>query len=107
MNVDDFQRLVRNYTEDNILTDDPHVGMRCEENSITVDDVKRMILYESSKLIRLVEDRPQVYKLYYRLSRRQELKVVIDLFTHQKVNIRTVKRLTSTFKLGFIRERRF
>lgn len=107
MKIDDFRKLVRNYTEENITSDEPHVSMRCEENNISTEEVKKILLYENSKLVRLIEDRPKVYKLYYWLSRRQELKIVIDLFIYQKINIRTVKRLVHKFKLGSIRKRRF
>ena len=102
MNIDDFRTLVKNYTEDNITSDEPHVGIRCAENGIDITEVKRHLLFENSKLIRLVEDRPKVYKLYYRLSRQQELKIVIDLFTFQRINIRTVKRLMHKFKIKFL-----
>ncbi len=105
MNIEDFRNLVHNYTEDNITVDEPHVNMRCAENGITIDEIKKHLLYENSKLVRIVEDRLKVYKLYYRLSRQQELKVVIDLFTYNKINIRTVKRLVQKFRIGFIKKR--
>ncbi len=105
MNADDFKRLVQNYTEENITSDEPHVALRCQENSISLNEVKEYLLYENSKLVRVVQDRPKVFKLYYRLSRRQELKVVIDLFEYRMINIRTVKRLIHKFKVGLIRRR--
>ena len=108
MNIEDFKRLVKNYTEENITTDEPHVSMRCTENVINIDQVKRYLLFENSMLVRLVEDRPKVYKLYYRLSRQQELKIVVDLFTFERINIRTVKRLRHKFTIKYLqRERRF
>ena len=105
MRIDDFKKLVRNYTEEQITSDEPHVSLRCEENTITLEEVKSILLYENRKLIRLVEDRTKVLKLYYRLSRRQELKIVIDLLTYRKINIRTVKRLMDKFKVGRIKQR--
>ncbi len=103
MEIDDFKKLVSNYTEENITSDEPHVGMRCRENDVSLNEIKKLLLYENMKLIRLVGDRPKVFKLYYHLSRHQELKIVIDLFTYQKINIRTVKRLLYKFKLGVIK----
>lgn len=103
MKIEDFGKLVQRYTENNISSNEPHVGMRCEENNISLDEVKRTLLFEYKKIVRIVEDRPGVYKLYYRLGKKTELKVIIDLFTYSTINIRTVKRLSNRFKLGFVR----
>ena len=81
--------------------------MRCEENNISEQDLTKTILDENSVLIRMVEDRPAVYKLYYQIGRKTELKLVVDFFTHQKINIRTVKKLSYKFRLGSIQKRRF
>ncbi len=107
MNIEDFKKLVRNLSEADVLTDEPHVSMRCEENSITIDFVKKTLLGQNAELVRLVEDRPNVYKLYYRLSKLCELKLVIDLLTHQKINIRTVKILNKQSRIAFLSRRRF
>jgi len=105
MNIDDFKKLVKNYSEQNVTSDEPHVSMRCEENVLTLGKVKETILDQNAKLIRLVEDRPKVYKLYYQLSRKRELKIVIDLVEHNKINIRTVKILSNQFRIGSLRRR--
>lgn len=107
MNIHDFIKLVQHYTGENITSDEPHVAMRCQENNITFDEIKRTLLFENVKLIRIVEDRPKVYKLYYHLSKNTELKIVVDLFVYNRVNIRTVKRLAHKFKLGAIQKQRF
>ena len=90
-----------------VTFDEPHVSMRCEENNISKDDVLQILLDENAVLIRLVEDRPRVYKLYYRLGRKTELKMVVDLLTYGTINVRTVKKLSEKFRLGVIRKRRF
>lgn len=105
MNSEDYKKLVQGYTDNDISADEPHVSMRCQENNISLDEVKNYLLHQNSKLVRVVQDRPKVFKLYYRLSRRQELKIVIDLFEYQKINIRTVKRLIHKFKVGLIKRR--
>ncbi len=102
MEIDDFKKLVQYLTEENITLDEPHVSMRCVENNITPDEIKKIVLSENTQLIRIVEDGPKVFKLYYRLSKKQELKIVIDLFTYKKINVRTVKRLVQKFRLGAI-----
>lgn len=107
MNPEDFKKLVKGYTVDAITSDEPHVTIRCQENNITLDEVKRTILNQHADLVRIVRDRPNVYKIYYRLSRHRELKVVIDLLTRKKVNLRTVKILDNRFHLGSIRRQRF
>ncbi len=107
MNISDFKKLVKGYSAEDITYDDPHVPMRCNENSITLEEVKKTLLNQDANLIRIVRDRPDVYKVYYHMSRKRELKIVIDLFTHKKINIRTVKVLDSRFRLGSIKRQRF
>ena len=107
MNPEDFKKLVNGYITTDITYDEPHVTMRCRENNITLDDVKRIVLDIDAELVRVVRDRSDVYKLYYRLSRHRELKVVIDLLTHKYVNIRAVKILNDRFQLGSIKRQRF
>jgi len=107
MNIDDFKKFVKNFSETNMISDEPHVSMRCEENNILLENVKKTILDPRAKLIRLVEDRPRVYKLYYFISKKKELKIVIDLWEHNTINIRTVKILSSQFRIGTVKRRRF
>lgn len=107
MNTDDFKKLIKQYSEEDITADEPHLGMRCVENNITFDQIKDILLSDNYPLIRIIEDRPQVYKLYFQLSRKTELKVVVDFFAYKKINIRTIKRLTYKFRLGTIQRRRF
>ena len=107
MNPQDFKKIIENFTEENITVDEPHVTMRCEENSIKVEQVKSTLLGGGLELIRVIEDRPKVYKLYYRLSRKTELKIVVDIFVYNKINIRTVKKLSRKFRLGSVKRQRF
>lgn len=107
MKIEDFKKLIQHFTEQNITSDEPHVSLRCEENNISLEEIKKIIIHQQFPLIRIVEDRPQVYKLYYQLGKQQELKVVIDVYTYRKITIRTVKRLVHKFKLGVIKRRRF
>ena len=107
MDLEGFKKLIKDYNEDNITSDEPHVSIRCEENNIKLDYLKRIILDENSNLIRIVKDRQKVYKLYCRLSRKKELKIVIDLLDHKNINIRTVKILTNKFRIKYLRKQRF
>ncbi len=107
MNVDDFKKLLRQYTDEKIKTDEPHISMRCEENGMTIEGIKRMLLDPYADLVRIVEDRPEVYKVYYRLSKKRELKVVVDVMEHEKLNIRTVKILNKLSRLTALKRRRF
>jgi len=107
MNISEFKKLIANFTEENITIDEPHFSIRCEENRTTEDKVKHMLLNQSLPLIRIIEDRPKVYKLYYKARGQTEWKIVIDLLTYNKVNIRTVKKLNRRFRLGIIQNRRF
>lgn len=105
MEIEDFKKLVKGFDEDSIDYDEPHFSMRCDENSITKKTVVKTVL-NPSNLIRIVNDRPKVFKLYFRLSKKRELKIIIDLLKHKKINLRTVKVLDKKFKLGKISRRR-
>lgn len=107
MNIPEFRKLVRGLSELDITFDEPHVTLRCDENNILKENIIRVLLSESSVLIRIVEDRPHVYKLYFQLGKKTELKIVMDTFTYGKINVRTVKKLSYKFRIGAIRERRF
>ncbi len=107
MNPQDFKKIVSSFTEENITADEPHVSMRCEENDIKLGQVKSTLLGSGHELVRVTEDRPKVYKLYYRLSRKTELKVVVDVFAYNTLNIRTVKKLSRKFRLGSVKKQRF
>ena len=107
MNPQDFKNIVSSFTEENITIDEPHVTTRCEENDIKLEQVKSMLLGSGHELVRIIEDRPKVYKLYYRLSRKTELKVVVDVFAYNTLNIRTVKKLSRKFRLGSVKRQRF
>ena len=104
----DFKSFVAKLNDEDITSNEPHVTMRCEENNISLQEVKNALLGRGGlELIRIVEDRQKVYKLYYRLNKKSELKIIIDLFTHNTVNVRTVKRLVNKYKLGSIKKQRF
>ncbi|MBI2136994.1 hypothetical protein HYU12_00575 [Candidatus Woesearchaeota archaeon] len=107
MNPQDFMKIAENFTEENITADEPHVTLRCEENNLNLEEVKQTLLGRGPELIRVIEDRPKVYKLYYRMSRKTELKIIADVLTYNKVNIRTIKKLSRKFRLGSIKRQRF
>lgn len=108
MNVEGFRKLAKYLTEEDITTDEPHVGLRCKENNLTLNEIKDMLLNQNYRLVRIVKDRPGVYKLYYKRKRGVELKIVIDIFQHGKLNVRTVKKLDNRFKVrNVIVRRRF
>lgn len=107
MSPKDFKNLVSNFTEENLTMDEPHVTMRCQENNIKLDQIKGTLLGSGHELVRIIEDRPKVYKLYYHLSRKTELKIVVDMFAYNKLNIRTVKILNRKFRLGSVKRQRF
>ncbi|MBI2105787.1 hypothetical protein HYT56_03040 [Candidatus Woesearchaeota archaeon] len=88
-----MKKFLENFTESNIDFDDPHVELRCKENNFTKQDLIRILLYETNKLSNVIADRSKVYKLYFNLSNRRQLKVIIDLFEYKKIKIRTIKIL--------------
>ena len=93
MKVEAIKKILESSTDENIEFDDPHVELRCKENNITKESVISMLLYETGKLSNVIEDRPKVYKLYFELNKRRQLKVIIDIFKHRKIMVRTVKIL--------------
>ena len=93
MNIEELQKILRNSTEENIDFDEPHITLMCEENNLTKEKIIHILLYETEKLSHFIEDRPKVYKLYFKLSARRQLKLVIDIFNPRKIMIRTIKIL--------------
>ena len=91
MNLKELTRVLESFTEENIEFNEPHVSLRCEENKITKGQVVHIMLHETSKLSHFSEDRPNIYKLYFKVSKSRQLKVIIDLVTQKRVMIRTVK----------------
>jgi hypothetical protein len=93
MNLRELKSLLENSTEENIEFDEPHVSLRCEENNIKKESIIHTLLRETNKLTHFIEDRPKVYKLYFKLSERRQLKVIIDIVKPRRIMIRTVKVL--------------
>jgi len=87
-----------------IIFDNPHFFNRCDENGITkewvVDQLKKR------EIDKLIEDRPKVYKLYYRLSRKTTLKVIVDIVNLNKLNLRTTKVLNEKFQKRIMKTNR-
>ena len=108
MDIKDFKKFVQGLTETDFDSDEPHISQRCEENEISKDEVIDTILHQSDKLVRIVKDRPNVYKFYYKMSKHTELKVFIEFTAPRKILLLTVKKLTDKFRLGRIsRKNRF
>ena len=109
MNLRELKSLLENSTEENIDFDEPHVSFRCQENNITKQQIMHTLLYEINKLSHFIEDRPNVYKVYFKLSERKQLKVIIDTTKFRKIMVRTIrildrrlyKRVKSIKRRGF------
>ena len=93
MNIKELKNLLEKSTEGNIDFDEPHVSSRCAENNITKQQIKHNLLHETGKLTHFIEDRPKVYKLYFNLSERRQLKVIVDMLKFRKITVRTIKIL--------------
>ena len=108
MDKKDFKKLIRSLTEDNIEFDEPHISLRCRENSFSKEKIIKILLYENDKLTNIIEDRPKVYKLYFKLSKRRQLKLIVDILEHNKPMIRTIKILDRKLykKIKTIKRRR-
>ena len=109
MNIRELKKLLENSTEENIIFDEPHISLRCKENNITKEHIIHVLLHEIGKLTNFIEDRPKVYKLYFKLSNKRQLKIIIDLIRPKKIMIRTIKMLDRKLykKIRFIRRRRY
>lgn len=88
-----MKKILQNCTEENIIFDEPHISIRCEENALTKEKVLNILLHETKTLINVVEARPQVYKVYFHLTKKRQLKVILDLCEYKKVKVRTVKMM--------------
>ncbi|MAG47545.1 hypothetical protein CL617_02990 [archaeon] len=108
MEIKDFQKLIINISEDDIEFDDPHVTKRCKENNITKEIIVKYLLHDVNKLSKIIEDRPKVYKLYFKISGKRQLKLIIDLFKYEKIMVRTVKILNPKLfkKIKLVKRRR-
>ena len=93
MNIEELQKILKNSTEENIDFDEPHISLRCRENNLTKEKIIYILLHETENLVNFIEDRPKVYKIYFKLSSRRQLKLVIDIFNPRKIMIRTIKIL--------------
>lgn len=108
MKVEDMKQILENISEENIEFDDPHVELRCKENNIAKQEIIRILTQESNKLSNIIEDRPKVYKLYFKLNKRRQLKVIIDTLKYKVIKIRTIKILDRKLykKIKLIKRRR-
>ena len=88
-----MRKILESCTEENMVFDEPHVSERCREYKITKENIIHIMIKETNMLTNIVEDRPQVYKLYFKLNKRRQLKIIIDLFEHKKVRIRTLRTI--------------
>ena len=95
MNLRELQKLLKNCTEADINFDEPHISLRCQENNLTKEKVVYILLHETERLYNFIEDRSRVYKLYFKLTNKRQLDVIIDLFTPKKLMIRNIKILDS------------
>ena len=93
MNVESMKKILENCTEENITFDEPHVSERCREYKITKENIIHIMIKETNMLTNIIEDRPQVYKLYFKLNKRRQLKIIVDFFEHKKVRIRTLRTM--------------
>ena len=93
MNIKELKNLLEKSSEENIYFDEPHVSSRCAENNITKQQIVHMLLHETGKLTHFIEDMPKVYKLYFKLSERRQLKAIIDTIKFRKITVRTIKIL--------------
>ena len=108
MKVKDFRKILSTIYEKDILFDEPHFTKRCIENNITKEKVINILIYENDKLSNIIEDRSKVYKLYFKLSNRRQLKLIADLLKYGKITLRTVKILDRKLykKIKTIRRRK-
>ena len=83
--------MLEKSTEENIIFDEPHISLRCQEYKITKEQITYIMLREIASLVNLIEDRPQVYKLYFKLNERRQLKIVTDIFEYRKIRVRTIR----------------
>ena len=76
MNLQELKNLLEKSSEENIEFDEPHVSLRCHENGITKQQILHTLLKETGKLTYFIEDRPKVYKLYFKLSKQPSQQAV-------------------------------
>ena len=68
-----------------------------------------ILLNKSESLFNFLEDRPRVYKLYFKLNERRQLKVIIDLLKAKRIVVRTIKILDRKLykNIKLIKRKRF
>jgi len=109
MNIQELKKILENSTEESFDFDEPHVSLRCKENNIPKEQIIHILLYETGRLSHFIEDRSNVYKLYFDLSKRRQLKIIIDTIKQKKITIRTIKILDRKLykNIKFIKRRRY
>jgi hypothetical protein len=93
MNLRELKNLLKTSTEENIGFDEPHVSLRCKENNITKDQIIYFLLHETKRIRHFIKDRKNVYKLYFNLNKKRQLKIIAEIKFPKKIIIRTVKIL--------------
>ena len=109
MNIRELQNLLNNSSEETIDFDEPHVSLRCKENNITKEKIINIMIHKTESLFNFLEDRHKVYKLYFKLNERRQLKVIIDLLKTKRIMVRTIKILDRKLykNIKLIKRKRF
>ena len=103
MNKSDFIRIVSALSEDDVHAVQPYVNNRCEERGLNYADLVRNVL-NPRNLDSVVQDRPGVYKLYFRVSNKRRFEIIAEV-SSQHIIIRTVIMLNKKFQIKCIRRR--
>jgi len=90
MDVKDFKRLTRNFTEENILVNEEHVLKRCELRDVVLEQVTRLLLDQSSRLLSVSQLRHKVYRVRYGLSAHREIDVIVEFPAARRLKILTI-----------------
>ena len=89
MDPKSMKKWLNRFSEEQITCrDEAHIKERVEERGIPLEFVKRNLL-NPIKLNRVIKERKSVYRLYFKLSGRRTLVIIIDFLKRQSLNIRT------------------
>lgn len=106
MKPEDFIKTLKNFSEEDIEFDEPHVSKRCEENNITKKEILYNLFKNQNNLINVIEDRTNVYKIYFKLTTKRQLKMIIDVSKFKKPKVLTIKIIDRRYDFRSINLRR-
>lgn len=90
--------ILKKLSDESIQFDEPHVSQRIDQYGLSKEKILHYLLRQPGSIHKIVEDRKAVYKVYYGLSRKKQLKIVIQI-KGDAIIVLTVAVLDKSYKI--------